>query len=194
MAVKQFDAAYTRARMTIYYKKGIPHVPEVTLNMNCLLHSIEHAVEVVLAFCELHINANANANANDSAESSDLSSFIKSQWINSWVGSLFVVTPESIILASSMTIGAVYGLKSGRSQPFIASFTISCLLGGVTAMKVAISLCRVSGTAIACLYTLILASFAPSGRAEQAIFGAAAVVVFLFPCTYLRSNPIVGYS
>jgi len=61
-------------------------------------------------------------------------------------------------------------------------------------MKVAISICRVSGTAIACLYTLILASFAPSGILEQRIFSSCAVVFFLFPCTMLRANPIVGYS
>ena len=47
--------------MQIYYKLGIPHVPDVTLNMNCLLHSLQHAVDLVLFFCEQHLNAAAAA-------------------------------------------------------------------------------------------------------------------------------------
>jgi len=94
-----------------------------------------------------------------------------------------------------MTLGALYGLRSAREQPFLASFTISCLLGGMTGMKMAISISRVSGTAVACLFTLVIATFASGSEARsQRIISSVACVCFLFPCTYIRTSAVIGYG
>lgn len=211
-----FDATYRECRTRVYYEAGVPHLPEATLSMNCLLNCLNHSADLVLSFCQTHLSragtadseriaysprSSSSSSSASASSSSSLSSRIKAK-AASLLSAIFepgAMTQgrfvESIILASSMTLGALYGLRSAREQPFLASFTISCLLGGMTGMKMAISISRVSGTAVACLFTLVIATFASGSEARsQRIVSSVACVCFLFPCTYIRTSAVIGYG
>lgn len=190
-AVAEFDAPYKAARyMTYYGPNSTPHVPEVLLSFNCLVSSLLHGANKVNKFCDVHLSR-------DDASVQAARAVVGGASCSS-VRLLVPLTRKTLVtalsIAGSMTCGAIFGLQSARQQPFLASFTVAYVAGGVvTGINIATSLLRISGTAAACLYTLIIATLSQSWIAanrpfDQRVFGSCAVVAALFPSTIVRAS------
>lgn len=111
------------------------------------------------------------------------------------------------MVASAMTIAAVYGIYSDRNEPALASFTIAYLAGG-TASGINIMTCinRSIGTVVACVYVIFVVYILnaikqsshdprdPALYVYEALLLGGASVLFQLPCTYIRSYPLYAYS
>jgi len=190
-AVDDFDAPYQAARYATYYgHNSTPHDAEVVLSFNCLISSLLHGANKVRKFCDVHLSRDDACVQAAKAVVGGVSC--------SPTRLLVPLTKKTLVtalsIAASMTCGAVYGLQSARQQPFLASFTVAYIAGGVvTGINIATSLLRISGTAAACLYTLIIATLSQSWIAanrpfDQKVFGSCAVVAALLPCTIVRAS------
>lgn len=197
-----FDVAYHRGRMMCYYEEGIECLPPVVLSMNCLIFVLQHSVHLLSAFCETHVEP-PPCNENDVFSQPWIR--VPLLWLYKALRTFFNHCPSrsavvsSLVLASSITLAAVYGLRSS-AQPYLAAFTIAYINGGsVTGVNVATSLLRAAGTALACLYTLIVFTLIETFKQDSSPFDnqlivGCAVVAFMIPSTYVRITEYIGYS
>ena len=109
-----------------------------------------------------------------------------------------MLTALKVVLA--MLLAAAYGIYAQRPQPFLASFTIAYLAGGAVAgANVMTCLNRAAGTAVACVYVIMVLFLAgwsgwQAHPAARSCFVGAAVVLFQLPATYVRTYPMHSYS
>ncbi|KAJ1437291.1 hypothetical protein B484DRAFT_392805, partial [Ochromonadaceae sp. CCMP2298] len=103
----------------------------------------------------------------------------------------------SLKVALAIALAAAYGILERRPQPALAAFTIAYLSGGaVSGINVMTSINRAVGTAVACVYVILVVFIIDdwsSPIARHLVIGGAAVA-FQLPATYCRTYPLYSYS
>jgi len=201
----------------------LPVFPEVLMQMNSFLFLIDTICQLetmFMSFDDMILIAKESLSPSAHTFNKDwfsesinstiaalINDLFPSQWhLFSWIlkvrdcgipASIMIRIKASFSLALSMSIAGVYGIYATRPQPFLASFTIAYLAGGpATGASIVTSLNRSFGTAVACVYAIIIVFIikAWTSTVGKSLFLIAAVVLFQFPATYVRSYPLSGYS
>ena len=104
---------------------------------------------------------------------------------------------QSLSLAISMCLAGIYGFFASRQQIFMAAFTIAYLTGGaVSGANAVTSMNRATGTVAGSVFAVIIAYIVKgwASHSLRSFFIGVMVVLWQFPCTYVRTMPIYGYA
>ena len=191
-AVSAFDKSYLMARQRSYYEnsQSVKIVPEVVLAMNSLVFYLQRFAGLLIDFCEDQLQVEMQAEHLVLG----LPPLPRFSLSAAWPQRRQLLS--SLSIASSITIAGYYGLANTRGVPFLASFTIAYLQSSTAGRNVATSLCRVGGTAAACIYTIMIVLVAESlhDRFSERLFISFATIAFLFPCSLVRATQLAGYA